>query len=247
MVEKILFTVYLVFVGANGGLQAKTYDLVSLEYPPLVMSQKDGRPSGAAVEIVTSVFEKMGHSFKLEVKPWRYIYELAKLGHADGIFTIFKIPEREGKFYFSKEVIISQPVGLYSMLPTKGNRWNELVRGKRVGVVSTYSYGKKFDTQREKRSFKVVRSESLEGSFNNLKDGKVNFVVSNELSARHFLKDKDALSAVRRVQTIERVPSYIAFSISRGLLGVRDEFDKNLKVFKKTQKYKEILKRYRLN
>ncbi|WP_077600075.1 substrate-binding periplasmic protein [Salinivibrio kushneri] len=89
-----------------------TVRLVTLEYPPYIQTS-DGSLDGVAVRVVRQTFSKLGYEVEIEVLPWaRALYQV-RTGLADGIFTIFKTPEREAFLDYSQQVLFQQGIRLF--------------------------------------------------------------------------------------------------------------------------------------
>ncbi|MFZ6642987.1 substrate-binding periplasmic protein [Undibacterium sp. TC4M20W] len=92
---------------------AATFKLASLHYPPYEYVEQ-GEVKGIAVDIVKEAFRLMGHQVSINIYPMRRSLEMVKNGEADGIFTVFKTPEREKYIIYSNEAVLQthhQPVG----------------------------------------------------------------------------------------------------------------------------------------
>jgi polar amino acid transport system substrate-binding protein len=230
------------FIAAN--VKAAEYYFVTLEYPPLEYKDRAGLAKGAAVEIVKNIMTNLGHSITIEVLPWPRAVKMVRYGRADAIFTIFKNVERELFLDFSKEVLIPQMIAFYARrdihIAYDGNL--ETLIPYKVGIVSTISYGRRFDRMRPR--LKVERTASLEQNFAKMVLGRIDLIVSNVYSAEIFIKKLDIADKIIRLQPhVESVPSYIAFSKLKKLNTLQNEFDRKLIELKKSGVYDDILKK----
>lgn len=229
---------------------AGAYKFVTLDFPPLEYEGEKGEAAGAAVDIVREVMTKLKHTVSIEVLPWTRSLQLAKEGKASAIFTAYKNAERETFLDYGNEVLIPQVVSLYvkkgSSLTYKGDP-KELV-GKTIGIISTISYGQVFDQAREKLQLRTERVESLDLNFKKLIAGRLDFVISNRYSAEVEIENlKLGEVVVELAQPVEIMPSYIAFSKKSRLTALRDDFDKTLRLLKRSGRYQEILAKYRVH
>ncbi len=55
----------------------------------------DGAATGLQVDLIREIFGRIGRPVTIDFLPWARCIEEAKNGEVDGIFTIFKTPERE--------------------------------------------------------------------------------------------------------------------------------------------------------
>ena len=96
------------------GAEAETYRFVSGQIPPYSIGTEDKLHAGIAIDIIQAVFEDMGHTVEIEVYPWPRALKNAKLGLYDGIFSVFKTPEREEFLTYPKEPLVSMDLGFYA-------------------------------------------------------------------------------------------------------------------------------------
>ncbi len=218
---------------------------VSLEFPPLEYIGKNKKPTGIAVDVVTTIMERLGHTIRVKIYPWSRALMLTKKGDADAIFTAYKNPERETFLDYSNEVIVAQVVNFYKMKGRNINFDGDISKLKqyRIGVVSTISYGQKFD--QAKSILKLDRVNKLEHNFVKLLKGRIDLTISNIFVAEHILKKQNMTNRIVRIPIeVQNVPSYIAFSKKKGLTGLRDQFDTELSKMKQSGEYNRIMKTY---
>lgn len=241
----ILTALFLNVLFIRSYTEAADYKFVTLEYPPLEYLGDDNNPRGIAVDIVKRIMDSLGHTVEIKLLPWSRALEIASAGEADAIFTIFKTPERENFLDYSTEVLVPQTVGLYvkkgSHITFNGDL-NKL-KDASIGVVSTISYGKRFDKMRSK--LHIERADRLEKNFQKLLSGSIDIMICNTFEADWEIKrlhlEKDIVMLPREV---ESVSSYIAFSKKRNLKELRNKFDKKFRTLKSSGEYDEIFKKY---
>ncbi len=221
---------------------AEEYYFVTLEYPPLEFKDKTGIPKGIAVEIVTKIMNGLGHSVSIEVLPWARALKMVKHGRADAIFTIFKNAERELFLDYSSEILIPQMVAFFvrkdSPFVYEGNLGS--LEQHKIGVVSTISYGQKFDSLRP--ALNIERTASLELNFKKLMFGRIELVISNVYSANIAMNKLNIQDKIKRLEPpVESVPSFIAFSKMKKLTKLQKNFDRKLIELKKSGAYDQII------
>lgn len=241
----IMTTVFLIVLCLYSQTKAENYVFVTLEFPPLEYIGEDGDPQGIAVDIVKRIMSSLGHTVNIKVYPWARALDMVRDGEVDAIFTIYKTPEREAFLDYSAEVLIPQIVAFYVKKgsPITFNGDLNALKDKQIGVISTISYGIKFDQMRAQ--LQLQRVERLEQNFQKLLSHRIDFLISNIYMADWELQ-KAQLSdeIVRLPQEVERVPSYIGFSKQRGLTTLRDQFDQELLKLKASGEYFEVIRTY---
>ncbi|MCP4050483.1 MAG: transporter substrate-binding domain-containing protein [bacterium] len=226
---------------------SKPLNLVTLQYPPYEY-EENGEIKGMAVSIVREVFKRMGQPIEIKLYPWARALRMVKEGQADGIFTAYKNPEREKFALYSKGVLMPQSVSLCTLKHKDFKLDKNLTNLKnyKIGIVHKVSYGRNFDNAVKNNIInRTVKSYSGEENFERLLIGYLDFAVSNTYGAIDILckiGKRDQISILS--PPIQEVPSYIAFSKKRNLLGTRDKFDIILSTMKADGTYDEIIKSY---
>ncbi len=226
---------------------AGNYQFVTFQFPPLEYATDDGKAGGIAVEIVTNVMQTLGHDVTITVYPWTRALKMVRTGNADAIFTAYKNADREKFLDFSRQVLFPQVVYFYKNRRSAVNFTGDLasVKSKRIGVVSTISYGANFDQY--KSNFILDKAHRLEHNFQKLLLNRVDLVPSNVYVAEYTLQRMDLGNQIVRLpHKIESVPSYIAFSKFRNLENLRDQFDGQLAVMKSNGAYARIIGKYNI-
>ncbi|MEA3521923.1 MAG: transporter substrate-binding domain-containing protein, partial [Campylobacterota bacterium] len=244
---KVLFISVCLFsmLMSSTPLMAKEYNFVTLDFSPLEYKGEDGKIKGVATEIVTKIMANLGHTVNVEVYHWEKALNMVELGKADAIFTIYKNDERVKFLDYSKEVLVPQIISFYVRKGSSITYDGDLSKlsEKKIGVVSTISYGKKFDDFRDK--LKIERVENRKNNFKKLQAGQIDLVISSLYIADSLLEkmgSKDDF--VRLSHNVQSIPSYIAFSKKLGLTTLRDQFDVELQKLIDSGEYAELMKKY---
>ena len=241
----IVSIVFLGVLALYSQPEAANYVFVTLEFPPLQYTGEDGNPKGIAVDMVKRIMSSLGHKVQIKVYPWTKALEMVRAGDADAIFTAYKTPEREVFLDYSAEVFVPQIVGFYVKKgsPITFNGDLNTLRAKHIGVVSTISYGPKFDQMHTQLQVESV--ERLEQNFQKLLSDRIDLLISNIHVAEWELQKLQLRGKIVRLpHEVERVSSYIAFSKQRSLTTLRDQFDQELRKLKNNGEYDEVFGKY---
>ena len=243
----IAFITLLILLTCSSA-KAEQYQFVTFHYPPLEYATKNQNATGGVVEIVKQVMHNLGHQVTIKAYPWTRPLKMVKTGEADAIFTAYKDPERETFMEYSNEVLFPQLVYFYKRKgdSTTFNGKLDTLKAKKIGVVSTISYGQIFETY--KPNLQLDRANNLQQSFNKLIKKRIDLVPSDIYVAEHTLSELDLSDEVIRLPIkLESVPSFIAFSKKRDLTSLRDKFDKELRNMKQSDDYYKLLKQYNIH
>ncbi len=235
----------LLILSIHSRVLSDSYVFVTFQFPPLEYEGLEGKANGIAVDIVARVMKNLGHQVEIRVYPWTRSLKMVRNGGADAIFTAYRNSQREIFLDYSRQVLFPQVVYFYKRkdAPIDFDGHLATVKEKRIGVVSTISYGEKFDLYKSLLNFE--KANKLEHNFGKLLLGRIDLVPCNVYVADYTLgKMGLAQQIVPLSPAIENVPSYIAFSKKRNLTQLRDQFDRQLVQMKANDEYADILRKY---
>ncbi|MBP9838167.1 MAG: transporter substrate-binding domain-containing protein [Proteobacteria bacterium] len=146
-------------------------------WPPFNASPTSALP-GYMVEVAKIVFEKVGHKIDYQIAPWNRSILDAEKGNIDGIIAaaVGDAP---------KLLFPSEPLGRVeeAIFVKANNPWkytdSESLKTQKIGIISDYSYGDKFDeyikaNKEDKAKIEVLAGdEALNQSIKKLSLGRV--------------------------------------------------------------------------
>ena len=141
----------------------------------------DGRPTGMLVDLVTEAYRRAGHSVEVKLMPWARCLKDAETGEVDGVFSSFKLPERERFLAFSKEALTIQVIVFFARRESNQRFDGDLaaLRDVKIGVITGTSYGDKFDAAVGEGVLRnVEQTNSIESNLKKLALGRVDLVPS---------------------------------------------------------------------
>lgn len=240
----ILLAVLLTGVQAGASPAVR---LATFEYPPYVQ-QIDGQARGLAVELVREAFARMKRSVVIEFYPFSRGIRLLDAGAVDGFFTIKRTPEREVRLSFPHQPLLSQDY-LFFVKKAGGVRFHgdfADLSGATIGVVSSVSYGPRFDGAVRLGSFaKLERASSYELIFRMLAGGRVDAVICSRLVGLEFVRRIGALGRVEiSGPTVESVPSHLVFAPGQEGAALARSFDSAIAAMKRDGSFERLVKRY---
>lgn len=229
-------------------VRAEQYDFVTFHYPPYEFATENLHAEGGIVQVVEAVMSNLGHQVRIRAFPWTRALKMVRTGQADAIFTAYKTPQRETFLDYCNEVLYPQSVYFYKkkggVSVFEGDF--KALRSKKIGVVSTISYGRIFE--QHKNDLQLDRATHLAQSFDKLMKKRIDLIPSDRNVAEYTLAKLGISNEIVRLATkLESVPSYIAFSKKRDLTSLRDDFDGELAMMKQTGEYQAILRENGIN
>lgn len=208
----------------------------------------DGKPTGMLVDLVTEAYRRAGYSVEIKLMPWARCLRAAEIGTVDGVFSTFRLPERERFLAFSKEALTTQVIAFFARRDSTLSFDGDLgkVRDVKIGIINGTSYGERFDVAVKDRALlNVEQTNSIESNLKKLAFGRVDLIPSYRYVALEMAKRLDLLSQIKEVSPpLDSVPTYLAFTKVRDLRKWSDDFDTALASMKQDGTYDRIIGQY---
>ena len=220
------------------------------EWPPYVSQSLNGY--GAAPEIVMQVFAAMGVCPAFAFYPWKRAELMVKSGDVWASCPWFRTSGREKEYTFSSEPLFSASTLIFyhTLNPELPKNIESLgiesLKNYRFGGVHGYYYENFFI----KGGYSYFPASSSEQAFRMLQSGRVDFVIEDSLVEKSILgKDfhnNSYIIPLKRKFFVDNM--YMIFpKESKYDRKFIYDFDNNLKKFKKSSLYIDILNKYGLD
>ena len=208
----------------------------------------DGKPTGILVDVVTEAFRRTGRSVDIKIMPWARCLREARTGEVDGVFPIYRLPEREQFLTYPNEVLLSQLVLFFSRQDTTTAFSGELseLRDVNIGIVRATSYGKKFDDAVKDGTLqKIDLADNIEQNLKKLMRGRVVLIANYRYGVLEAAEHLGLLAEIKEIPPpIESIPSYLAFTKQRDFTKPLDDFQAALASMKQDGAYDRIIGQY---
>ena len=208
----------------------------------------DGRPTGMLVDLVAEAYRRAGHSVEVKLMPWARCLREAETGEVDGVFSSFKLPERERFLAFSKEALTTQVIVFFARLEWTQGFDGDLaaVRDVKIGIIAGTSYGEQFDAAvRDGVLRNVEQTNSIESNLKKLVLGHVDLVPSYRYVALDTARRLQLLAQIREITPpLDSIPTYLAFTKVRDLRKQSEDFDAAMASMKQDGTYDRIIGKY---
>ncbi len=208
----------------------------------------DGKPSGMLVDVVTEAYRRAGHSVEVKLMPWARCLREAETGDVDGVFSSFKLPERERFLAFSKEALTMQVIVFFARPESTPSLEGDLaaVRDVKIGVITGTSYGQQFDAAVRNGVLRnVEQTNSIESNLKKLVFGRVDLIPSYRYVVLDTARRLQLLAQIREMSpALDSVPTYLAFTRVRDLSKLSEDFDAAMASMKQDGTYDRIIGRY---
>lgn len=209
---------------------------------------KDGKPTGLLVDVVTEAFRRAGYPIKIKLMPWARCLAEAREGTVDGVFSSFKLPEREVFLSFTDVPVIVQTESFFVRSESSMTFNGDLkeLKDVKIGVILDTSYGTKVDDMIKHGIWKdVAKANNVDSLVAMLVAGRFDLVPSYRHVVLNAAKKAGALDKIRELSpSVDAVPSYLAFSKKRDYAKVIDAFNKAMSDMKREKVLDAIEDRY---
>lgn len=216
------------------------------DYAPFYYDTEEGM-AGAAVEIVETIAQQLGHSVEYQRFPWKRIQQYLAQGRIDLVMLYFKSPDRAEHVYYVEPEILYEASNLFVMAD-KGISYDgdlEALSDLHFGHVDGYWHGLAFHDFKPRLKKTYANSRALIAA---LQRGVIDVAVGNEAVIKHLLKEIGLRLPIQFLQpAIDYAPDYIAISRqATNAKPLQNDFSEALEAFTQTQRYEEILKKYEI-
>ena len=210
--------------------------------------KKDGTATGFLADLVTQALTGAGYKPEFRIRPWVRCFEETRSGAADGLFALYRNPEREPIYLFTNEPLNTAEEYLYVRRGhgIEVTRWPELLKGKRVGVVNGTWHGRGFQEAEDQHLFASIESvASYESLIEMLGAGRIDAAFATIDTMREAMGRATGAERIERMEpAIDVLAVYLAFTRQRDLTAVRDGVDRELRKMKEDGRYDALVRKY---
>lgn len=180
--------------------------------------------------MLRQVLEPLGHRLRFALYPWARAQRMVERGQADILIGPYKSPEREARFAFSAQPFYRDRIVFYRRrarpLQWQGDYRN--LSGQRVGVVSAWAYGPRFERVREQ--LELVTVKGVENGLQMLGAGRLDLLASNQRNTRPAIQTLGLGGEIVQLDSlIDQQDGYFAFPRLDSHRPLREDFDRALR------------------
>ncbi|MYM23206.1 transporter substrate-binding domain-containing protein [Duganella sp. FT135W] len=217
--KKWLFLLLLlsIFGSPRAEGEQKALVLLTYEYPPLMEQDSElSGHSGYAIEIVEEAFRRIKVPISVQFYPLARALAMLSAQKADGLFTLKKNKEREVKFLFSSQEILTQDYVIFVRNDFDFRFTGDIreLAGLSIGILNKAYYGPELEQALENRMFKRVEiANSHEKNFIKLLGNRMDAVICSRVVGMAILKKLNASHLARITgPAVHKAPSYVMFN-----------------------------------
>lgn len=237
----VLTCLTLLVFTVNG--TSKDFVIAIEDWPPYEYVKND-TIVGFDVTIVKDVLKSMGLNAHIKVFPWVRALKYAKEGKIDAIMSLYKTKEREKFIYFPKEYLsVDQNI----LITFHKNRYTfdgnlKTLKNRTVIVTRGNSYGENFDNAKYISKYSVNSHSQVIGM---VAKNRYPFGIVSKLPLIHLSKKLNLRDKIKILEPhVSQEALYIGFTKAKKYEKLTKEFSKALRLYKKSEKYKKLIKSY---
>jgi len=208
----------------------------------------DGKPSGMLVDVVTEAFQRTGDQFEIQLMPWARCLAEVRSGRVDGIFSVFKLPERNEFLTYTSVPIITQVEAFFVPADSDVKFGGDMSKlgALRIGTIRGTSYGIKVDSALKTGVWPtVVETNSVDSLVGMLVLKRIDLAVGYRHVFLEAARKKGYLNEIRELSPgIDEIQSYLAFTKQRDYSEVIAGFDRALTSMKSDHSFEAIFEKY---
>jgi len=241
----ILIILLIIIIPLSIGAKEKLIAVFPTWEPYGYMENK--KATGFEIETFQAVMDRMGIQVTFAHQPWKRCLYSVENGLADVIISALKVEERTAYLHYPEEPISTSRTALFTRQkdPIVFNGTMEELKGYTIGVTSGFSYGSAFD-----QSDFLLKDESTETQAMVIKVllGRNRLGIGNIAVIRTLAEKQRAADEIRFLFPLLHSQNlYAGFSKTGNLGDLAAAFSAELADFKKTARYRQILKKFRMN
>ncbi|MCG2624990.1 transporter substrate-binding domain-containing protein [Bradyrhizobium sp. WYCCWR 13023] len=208
----------------------------------------DGKPAGILVDVVTEAFRRTGEPIEVQVMPWARCLAEVRSGRVDGIFSVFKLPERNEFLTYTNVPVITQVLAFF--VPADSDVMFDGDIGKlgrlRIGTIRATSYGLKVDSALKTGVWSTtVETNNVDTLVGMLALKRIDLAIGYRHVVLDAARNKGYQDKIRELSPgIDEIPSYLAFNKQSDYSKVIADFDRALTSMKDDHSFEAIFEKY---
>jgi len=208
----------------------------------------DGKPSGILVDVVTEAFRRTGEPIDVQVMPWARCLAEVRSGRVDGIFSVFKLPERNEFLTYTNVPVITQVMAFFVAADSHATFDGDIGKlGKlRIGIIRGTSYGLKVDSALKAGLWStVVETNNVDTLVGMLALNRIDLAIGYRHVVLDAARNNGYLDKIRELSPgVDEIPSYLAFNKQGDYSKVIADFDRALTSMKDDNSFEAIYEKY---
>lgn len=199
------------------------------DYPPYTFTDENGKMTGYDIDVMEEIARRRNLDVEFIITPWDGIFLALESGKFDLLTNLSKTSEREQKYDFTDDYLISGA----QIIVKKGRtdiKTLEDFKGKRIMTSVGSDYNKIMTEYDKDKKFKLRYYDGeVTVAFDEIARGRADATINDRLTVGYFVKKRgDIVEAVGEV--IEKSPAHMI--VRKGENKLREEINEGIKEMK---------------
>ena len=234
--------VLIVVLVLSGPIQAKTLQILTMENAPYSFTQNN-EVKGIGVALVKEAFKRMSQPVQVSIAPWARAMEQIRSGAVDGLFNVYRTPERE--FFADYSALLQDETVVLFVRKSSTIDFNgdlAALSQYKFGTIRGYSYGRTYDKAVADGVINKIKLLTLtEQSLRMLMMKRIDVAPSGRHVGKYYLHQLGLQASVRELSPpLETVPTYLIFPKKNKSDAIRLGFNKALQSMRDDGTYEKI-------
>ena len=163
---------------------------VEADYPPYTFTDQSGKMTGYDVEVLEEIGKRKNFDVEFLVTPWDGMFLGLEAEKFDLLTDLSKSPEREQKYDFTDEYLVSGPQIIVKKGRTDIQKVDDF-KGKKIMSSVGSEYNELLKKYNKDEQFKIVYYDGdVTVAFDEIVQGRADATINDRLTAGYFIKQK---------------------------------------------------------
>jgi polar amino acid transport system substrate-binding protein len=193
-------------------------------------------------------FQRANRKVEIRLIPWARAMEEVRQGRADGMFVVYKTPERERDFAFPAEPLTELRERIFVRRKARFEFMADFSNfdGRRVGMLNYTVHGAKLSQALELRHIvSQVSASSYESLVDMLASNRLDIAIGVDDAIIDAVTSQGLTDKIREIeQVIDTIPAYLVFARNPRLTEAAADFDRAMRAMKEDGTYDRIVAAY---
>ncbi len=208
----------------------------------------EGRMSGLFYDLVTEAFRRADRPLEIHLIPWARAMEDVRQGRADGMFVLYKTPERERDFTFPDQALTELRERIFVRRTARFEYMEDFSNfdGRRVGMLNYTVHGAKLSQALDsRRIISKVEASTYESLVEMLASNRLDIAIGVDDAIIDAVLSQKVEDKIREIEpAIDTIPAYLVFARDLRLADVAADFDRAMRSMKEDGTYDRIVAAY---
>ena len=210
--------------------------------------RENGEMKGLFHDLVTEAFRRAHRPVEIRLIPWARAMQEVRQGRADGMFVLYKTPERERDFAFPEESLTELRERIFVRRNARFDYMADFSNfdGRRVGMLNYTVHGAKLSQALELRQIVAkIQASSYESLVEMLASNRLDVAIGVDDAIIDAVVGQGLEGKIREIeQVVDTIPAYLVFARDTRLTEVAADYDRAMRAMKEDGTYDRIVESY---